>query len=97
MEQAQLLRGCRPDLSQQAGVDGRAVGDDLCRIDPGLAQSTQEAVHHALVDGALHQLEAHQAIAIGTGRVHRQEQGELALIDLVDAQHAREGLDDPGR
>jgi hypothetical protein len=96
MEQAQLLRGCRPDLTQQAGVDGRAVGDDLYRIDPGRTQSAQEAVHHALVDGALHQLVTHQAIAIGAGRVHGQEQGELALIDLVDTQHPGERLDYPG-
>jgi hypothetical protein len=73
MEQAQLLGGCRPDLSQQTGVDGSAVSNDLCWVDPGRAQPAQEVVHGGLVNTALHQLIPHQTIAIGTSRVYRQK------------------------
>ena len=41
MEQAQLLGGGRPDLGEQAGIEGGPVGNDLGGADPGRAQAGQ--------------------------------------------------------
>ena len=64
VEQAELMHGLRPDPGNDLGVQRRAVGDDLRGHDPGLAQPPEECLHSGLLDGALNELVADEAIPI---------------------------------
>lgn len=96
MEETELVGRVRPDACDHLGVQRRAVRDDLCGRQTGVAEPREERLHLHLGDGPLHELVADGPIAVRRARIDREQQGQVALIDLIDAEHAGEGLHDPG-
>jgi hypothetical protein len=90
VKEAELVRGAGPDFGDDAGVEGRAVGDDLRRLDPGSAKALEEGLNGAGLDRAGDEFVANQAIALGGGRIDGHERREAPLVPFVDAQDAGE-------
>jgi hypothetical protein len=97
MKQAELMGCGGPDLFEQAGIERRAIGDDLIRLDACGAQAREQSLNIGLLDGPSDQQIPEEAVAIWSGWVNCHQQGEVALIDFVDAQDTRKLLDHPGQ
>ena len=95
MEQAELVGRLRPHRRQHRRIERRLVGDHLFRLDARSPQAPEERGNIFLAHRAPHQLVADQPVAGGRRGIHRQQQGEVALIEFVHAEHARERTDDP--
>lgn len=95
-KQAELMGCGGPDLFEQAGIERRAIGDDLIGLDACSAQAREQSLDIGLLDGPGDQQIPDEPVAIWSGRVNCHEQSEIALIDFVDAQDARKLLHHPG-
>src|SRR5207245_2062598 len=72
------------------------VRDYLVRLNTSRLQLCQERLDRSLVHLLRQQGVADQSVTIGGRRVDRQQQRQLTLVDLIDAQNAREAGDHPG-
>jgi hypothetical protein len=92
MEQAQLVASRGPDLLQHRWVQARVVRNDLVRMDTRCPQTVNEGREHRLIDlpRPWQQGVADQTITIRRSGIDRQQQRQISLVHLVDAQNARE-------
>lgn len=96
VKEAQLVRSGGPDFAQHGRIKRRAVSDDLIRVDAGGAQLLEKAFDRPSVAIAVDHLLADQPIAMRRRRVDREQEGQVALIDLIDTQDAGTCRHDPG-
>jgi len=96
MEQAELVRSLGPDTGDGFRIKGRTVGDHLLGAQPHPPESIQKLPHIISTDGAMDQLIANQPITPLARGVDCHEQRKPVLVDLIDAENARERFDDPG-
>ena len=96
MEQAELVDCPGPDTGDRLGVEARAIRDHLRGLDTHLGQPLEERLHLHAADRPMDQLVAHQPIAVRTGRIDCDQERELVLVDLIDAEDPGEGAYNPG-
>ena len=95
VEETQLVRRCGPHFGEHGGIERRAISDHLLGLDTGLSQVGEKLVDHGAIHLTMDQLIADQAVAIGGSRIDGEEEGQLILIDLINAEDAREFADHP--
>jgi hypothetical protein len=95
VEEAKLVHGGGPDLFECFGVDRRAIGDYLIGVDAHCSQLREELLDVFALDPSVDQLVAYELVATLPSGVHRQEQRQFVLVELIDAQDPGELLNHP--
>jgi hypothetical protein len=96
VKETQLVCRGGPNLGQHSWLERGAISNDLIGVNASGVQLLEKLFNLDGIHISLHQLVADQAIAIGCRRINREQEGELALIDFIDTQDARECLHNPG-